>query len=59
MKKITTIKIGNTMKDMFKLFREVYREDRKTFWEDIIGSVVIMGLCVFMYWFVGTFCYDM
>jgi preprotein translocase subunit SecE len=59
MKKITTIKIGNTMKDMFKLFREVYREDRKTFWEDIIGSVLIVGLCIFMYWFVGTFCYDM
>jgi hypothetical protein len=59
MKKITTIKIGNTMKDMFNLFREVYREDRKTFWEDIIGSVLIVGLCIFMYWFVGTFCYDM
>jgi hypothetical protein len=47
------------MKDMFKLIREVYREDRKTFWEDTIGAVVLMMFCVFMYWFVGTFCYDM
>jgi hypothetical protein len=59
MKETITPKTIIKMKDMFNLFREVYREDRKTFWEDIIGSVVIMGLCVFMYWFVGTFCYDM
>jgi len=47
------------MKDMFKLIREVYREDRKTFWEDIFGMVFIVAFIVFVYWFVGTFCYDM
>jgi hypothetical protein len=47
------------MREMFNLFREVYREDRKEFWDTIIGSVIIMSFCVFMYWFAGTFCYDM
>lgn len=44
---------------MIELFKEAYREDRKTFLGDIIGSIAIVGFCVFMYWFVGTFCYDM
>ena len=47
------------MKDMFKLFKEAYLEDKKTFFGEIIGSIVIVGFCIFMYWFVGTFCYDM
>jgi hypothetical protein len=44
---------------MFKTIIDVYREDKKTFWEDIIGITLIMGFIIFMYWFVGTFCYDM
>jgi hypothetical protein len=47
------------MKEMFKLMKEHYQEDRKDFWETIIGMVVIMSFIVFTYWFVGTFCYDM
>ena len=47
------------MKEMIELFKEAYREDKKTFFGDIIGSIVIVGFCIFMYWFVGTFCYDM
>ena len=44
---------------MIELFKEAYREDKKTFFGDIIGSIVIVGFCIFMYWFVSTFCYDM
>jgi hypothetical protein len=47
------------MKDMIKVFREVYKEDRKEFWESIIGSIFVVGFGIFLYWFVGTFCYDM
>lgn len=47
------------MKEMIQLFKEVYREDRKEFWETIFGTILIMGFIVFTYWFVGTFCYDM
>ena len=47
------------MKEMIELFKEAYREDKKTFFGDIIGSIVIVGFCIFTYWFVGTFCYDM
>jgi hypothetical protein len=47
------------MKDMIKVFREVYKEDRKEFWESIIGSILVVGFGIFLYWFVGTFCYDM
>ena len=47
------------MKDMVKLFKEVYREDRKEFWEIVMGSILIFSFMIFIYWFVGTFCYDM
>ena len=47
------------MKEIFKEIVEHYREDRKDFWESLIGMVLIMGFIVFTYWFVGTFCYDM
>jgi hypothetical protein len=49
----------NTMKEIFRTIIDVYREDKKTFWEDIIGVTLIFGFIIFMYWFVGTFCYDM
>jgi hypothetical protein len=47
------------MKEIIDTFREHYREDRKDFWEVIIGSILITSFIVFMFWFVGTFCYDM
>ncbi len=47
------------MKDMFRLMREVYREDRREFWESLLGAIFGMGFGIFLYWFVGTFCYDM
>jgi hypothetical protein len=59
---IRTIRITKTitkMKEIINTFKEVYREDKKTFWSEIIGSLVIFGFIIFVYWFVGTFCYDM
>jgi hypothetical protein len=47
------------MREIINTFKEVYREDKKTFWGDIIGSLVILGFIVFTYWFIGTFMYDM
>ena len=47
------------MKDMFKLLREVYREDRREFWEGILGGILVMSVGIFLLWFAGTFCYDM
>ena len=47
------------MRDIINTFKEVYREDKKTFWGDIMGTLLIFGFIVFIYWFVGTFCYDM
>ena len=44
---------------MIKVIVEHYNEDRKDFWETLIGMTLIMGFIVFTYWFVGTFCYDM
>jgi len=31
------------LKEMFSTFREVYQEDRKEFWDAILGGVVILG----------------
>ena len=47
------------MKEIIKEIVEHYKEDRKDFWESLIGMVLSMGFIVFTYWFVGTFCYDM
>ena len=44
---------------MFNTIKEVYREDKKEFWEGLLGTIFIFGFIVFTYWFVGTFCYDM
>lgn len=30
-------------KDMFLTFKEVYQEDRKEFWDGILGGIVILG----------------
>ena len=47
------------MKDIINTFKEVYQNDRKEFWESILGTIVIVGFMVFVYWFTGTFMYDM
>jgi hypothetical protein len=31
------------LKEMFSTFKEVYTEDRKEFWEAILGGIVILG----------------
>jgi hypothetical protein len=47
------------MKDMIRLFREVYREDKREFWEGILGGILVVSFGIFLLWFAGTFCYDM
>lgn len=47
------------MKEIINTFREVYQEDKREFWEGILGTVLIMMLMVFLIWFTGTFMYDM
>ena len=49
----------HTMKNMINTIREVYQEDKREFWEGILGTVLIMMLMVFLIWFTGTFMYDM
>ena len=44
------------MREIINTFKEAYQEDKKSVWGDIIGSIVIIW---FVYWFIGTFCYDM
>jgi hypothetical protein len=59
MKETITIKTITKMKEMIQLFKEVYQEDRKEFWEGILGGVLIVSVSIFLFWFAGTFCYDM
>jgi hypothetical protein len=47
------------MKDIINTFKEVYQEDKREFWEGIIGTIFITAFIVFSIWFTGTFCYDM
>ena len=35
--------IIDMFKDMFLTFKEVYQEDRKEFWDGILGGIVILG----------------
>ena len=35
------------LKEMFSTFKEVYQEDRKEFWDGILGSIVILGYFLF------------
>ena len=47
------------MKEMFNTIREVYKEDKKEFFESIIGVTLVFVMMWFLLWFQGTFCYDM
>lgn len=48
------------MKDMIKLIIEVYKEDKKEFWEAIFSMILIAATFYFMFWFfIPTFAYDM
>ena len=48
------------MKDMIKLIIEVYKEDKKEFWESIFSMILIAATFYFMFWFfIPTFAYDM
>ncbi len=47
------------MKEMFQLIVEVYREDKKEFWDGILGTILVVSVSIFLLWFAGTFCYDM
>lgn len=47
------------MKEMFNELKNAYTEDPKEFWESLIGVTLIFGFMIFVYWFAGTFCYDM
>lgn len=47
------------MKEMFNTIIEVYREDKKEFWDGLLGMVLVVGISIFLFWFAGTFCYDM
>jgi hypothetical protein len=47
------------MKELINTFKEVYQDDKREFWEGILGTVLIMCLMVFLIWFTGTFMYDM
>ncbi len=44
---------------MFQLIVEVYREDKKEFWDGILGTILVVSASIFLLWFAGTFCYDM
>jgi hypothetical protein len=56
---IPITKTRTKMKDMFRVMREVYREDKREFWESVLGSILVVGFGIFLMWFAGTFCYDM
>lgn len=47
------------MREMFKTIVEVYKEDKKDFFETLFGCVFVFAFIIFIHWFVGTFCYDM
>ncbi len=48
------------MKDMIKTIIEVYKEDKKEFWEVIFSMILIVAVFYFMFWFfIPIFAYDM
>ncbi len=48
------------MKEMIKTIIEVYKEDKKEFWDGILSLILIVATFYFMFWFfIPTFAYDM
>jgi hypothetical protein len=47
------------MKEMFTTLRDVFKEDPKGFVTDLSFGILIFLMGWFMFWFYGTFCYDM
>jgi hypothetical protein len=43
---------------MIKDIVSIYKEDKKEFIEGIVGGILIFTFIIFLFWFVGTFCYD-
>ena len=57
---IPLIKTIIKMKDMIRTIIEVYKEDKKEFWDGILGLILIVATFYFMFWFfIPTFAYDM
>jgi predicted nucleic-acid-binding protein len=57
---IPIIKTHIKMKDMIKTIIEVYKEDKREFWDAIFSLILIIGTFYFMFWFfIPTFAYDM
>jgi len=44
---------------MIKDIVSIYKEDKEEFIESLVGGILIFTLTIFLFWFYGTFCYDM
>ena len=49
----------NVMKEMFTTLKEVYNEDPKEFVIGMLFGIFMFLMTWFMFWFYGTFCYDL
>jgi hypothetical protein len=47
------------MKEMLRTLREVYQEDPKEFKEGVFFAIIMFVVTWFLFWFQGTFMYDM
>jgi hypothetical protein len=47
------------MKEMFTTLRDVFKEDPKEFVTTMLFGIFMFFMTWFMFWFYGTFCYDM
>lgn len=47
------------MKEMFITLRDVFKEDPKDFVITMLFGIGIFTMTWFMFWFYGTFCYDL
>lgn len=48
------------MKEMISSIVDLYKEDKKEFWDIMFSMILIIGTFYFMFWFfIPTFAYDM
>jgi hypothetical protein len=47
------------MKEIYNALKESYQEDPKDFIEGVVGATLIFLFIWFLFWFMGTFMYDM